>query len=145
MHASLRRRIVASAIYVFSAVASLPASGQPRTEADRVSKRGNEKISLAERAFGIHLLHTITTGKMHENVFISPVSVFLALQMVGNGAAGATRAAILKTLELRERDRATSDASTRTMQDELASDRGIKLTIANAFGPTGTLRLPPIS
>ena len=63
--------------------------------------------------------------------------------MVGDGAAGPTRAAILKTLELRERDRATSDASTRTMQNELASGRGIKLTIVNALWADRHLTLAP--
>lgn len=143
MHAQLRRKIVASAICAFSAVTSLPAGAQPRTEADRLSKRGNEEISMAERAFGIDLLRAITAGKGHDNVFISPVSVFLALQMVGDGAAGATRAAILKTLELRDRDRATSDTSTRTMQNKLASERGIKLTIADALWADRHFMLAP--
>ena len=47
------------------------------------------KIAIAaQRSFGFHLLRDIVDRKPGQNVFISPVSVFLALQMAENGAAG---------------------------------------------------------
>ncbi len=143
MHTRLRRRIAASAICAFSAAAALAAGAQPGREADRVSKRKGEEISAAERGFGIHLLRSMTAGKDRENVFISPLSVFLVLQMVGDGAAGATQAAIFKTLELGTRDQAAVDSATRRMQNELASEEDVKLTIANALWADRRFTLSP--
>ena len=67
----------------------------------------------AERAFGFQLLRDIVNHKPAENVFISPLSVFLALQMVESGAAGDTRDAMRKVLGLSDggSDRLTASAS----------------------------------
>ena len=42
----------------------------------------------AERSFGRELLRGMIASKPRENVFISPLSVFLALHMAENGAGG---------------------------------------------------------
>lgn len=88
----------------------------------------------AQNAFGLKLLAHVATERPHENVFVSPSSVFLALAMVENGAAGKTRAAIRSTLEVPAR--VSDDAmqeSTAALSKALRSHDGIELSIANAL------------
>ncbi len=75
------------------------------------------KIAVAaQRTFGLHLLREIVDRKPGQNVFISTLSVFLALQMTENGAAGATRTAMRKVLALPARDAAQLNASAAALQ-----------------------------
>jgi serine protease inhibitor len=87
----------------------------------------------AEKDFGLRLLRDIVDRKPKQNVFVSPLSVFLALQMAENGAAGATRAAMRKTLGLPAGDATESNASTSAMETQLTSQSSVTLAIANAL------------
>lgn len=59
-----------------------------------------EGLANSLRAFGLELLQKECARKPKQNIFISPLSVFLALAMTKNGAAGATERAMRKTLAL---------------------------------------------
>jgi serpin B len=62
------------------------------------------KIAVAaQRTFGLALLRDVAVRKPAQNVFLSPLSVFLALHMTENGSAGATRTAMRKALALPDR------------------------------------------
>jgi serine protease inhibitor len=87
----------------------------------------------AQRSFGLRLLREIVDRKRRQNVFVSPLSVFLALHMTENGAAGATRAAMRNTLGLPDLDAATLNASTAALQADLQSRGPGVLTVANAL------------
>jgi serine protease inhibitor len=58
-----------------------------------------QAIVSADNAFGFKLLNTVNQGEAGKNVFISPVSVSMALGMTLNGAVGATRDSMAWTLE----------------------------------------------
>ncbi|HLV81761.1 MAG TPA: serpin family protein [Chthonomonadaceae bacterium] len=60
----------------------------------------NTQLVTADNTFGLHLFAQLTRENADRNVFISPASVALALQMVYNGARGETRQAMEKTLAL---------------------------------------------
>jgi len=88
----------------------------------------------AQNAFGLKLLAQLALERRHENVFLSPSSVFLALAMAENGAAGKTRSAMRRTLG------APADVSEDAMQESAAalskalrSHAGVELWIANAL------------
>ncbi len=51
-------------------------------------------------AFGIGLLQRLASTQANDNVFISPVSIGVALAMAADGAAGSTRSGMLRTLGL---------------------------------------------
>jgi serine protease inhibitor len=92
------------------------------------------KIAVeAQRNFGLQLLREIMDSKPRENVFISPLSVFLALHMTENGAAGATRTAMRKALALPDLEPTALNASTAALQAALKSRDPNSLTIANAL------------
>ena len=54
----------------------------------------------ADNQFGISLFKEISAYQANKNVFISPVSVSMALGMTLNGANGPTKEAIQNSLEL---------------------------------------------
>jgi len=56
--------------------------------------------AAAQNTFGLRLLAALTHDTPHKNVFVSPSSVFFALDMLELGAAGQTRADIRRTLDI---------------------------------------------
>lgn len=93
----------------------------------------------AQRTFGLHLLREILDRKPHENVFISPLSIFLALHMAESGAAGTTRTAMRKALALPNLDAAALNASSAALQSLLEG----ALTVANALWADKHFHLAP--
>ena len=91
------------------------------------------KIAVtAQKSFGLQLLRDIVDREPRHNVFISPLSVFLALHMAENGAAGATLTAMRKALALPDMDAAALNDSAAALLSELKSQDPAALTIANA-------------
>jgi len=88
---------------VLLAIAVLQCSNNP-TAADRVASReltASEKLLVESNdRFGLKLFKEIVREEKDKNIFISPLSVSMALGMTYNGAAGTTREAMQKTLEL---------------------------------------------
>jgi serine protease inhibitor len=102
------------------------------------------KIAVAaERTFGLHLLRELIDRKPAQNVFISPLSVFLALHMTENGAAGTTRTAMQKTLGLPSLDAEKLNASSAALQSLLKGRDPAALTIANALWADRHFTLTP--
>ncbi len=102
------------------------------------------KIAVAaQRTFGLHLLRELIDRKPAQNVFISPLSVFLALHMTENGAAGATRTAMRKALSLPPLDAAALNASSVALQGLLKGRDPGALTIANALWADRQFTLAP--
>ncbi len=88
------------------------------------------KIAVAaQRTFGLNLLRGLVARKAGENVFISPISVFLALQMTADGAAGSTLTAMRKALALPNLPATEIDASSAALQNALKA----RVTIASAL------------
>src|SRR5271154_661969 len=63
-------------------------------------------IRSAIQAFGLELLREECAAKPRKNIFVSPMSVYLALAMVENGAGGETKRAMRRVL------RTAADAET---------------------------------
>jgi serpin B len=97
----------------------------------------------AQKSFGVHLLRDMVEHAPGRNVFMSPLSVFLALQMTENGAAGATRAAMRKALELPDLEAATLNGAAAALMSVLKTRSGAGLLIANALWADGHYPLAP--
>jgi len=89
------RRITWAAIAV--GLSALTASGQD-TRADRAVPEDVKTASAAMNEFGLKLISNLSASQPHKNVFISPMSVFIALAMTEKGATGKTLTAIRQTL-----------------------------------------------
>jgi serine protease inhibitor len=81
-------------------------------------------------AFGIGLLQRLSTQSRDENVFISPVSLGVALAMTADGAAGATRAALLAGLHVQTADPSDANAA---LIESLKSNRDAEVALADAI------------
>ncbi len=64
------------------------------------SGQAQDDVARADNAFGLKLLPAVYGQADGENIFISPLSIALALGMAYNGAAGATAEAMREALEL---------------------------------------------
>ena len=80
--------------------------------------------------FGIALLQKLAPQAKNQNVFISPLSVGMALAMAADGARGRTRAAIAKTLGVSGSSLAPANAS---LMAALASNHDAQVAVANAL------------
>src|ERR1700674_3588575 len=64
------------------------------------SKSLTDGAEYSLQSFGLALLQQESSVRLKLNIFISPLSIFLALAMTENGAAGETKAAMRKVLAL---------------------------------------------
>lgn len=88
----------------------------------------------ADNAFGVKLFHELSRAAPDANLFISPLSVSMALGMTLNGAGGDTRAAMETTLELAGLSMDEVNASYRTLIDLFTTlDEHVVFDIANAI------------
>lgn len=92
------------------------------------------KLVTANTGFGFNLFRKLEQTDPGQNVFISPASVAMALAMTYNGADGATKEAMAKTLglqgmSLEEVNRANADLKT-ILENP---DPGVQITIANSL------------
>lgn len=78
-----------------------PGTPAPITQLPRELTAGESQLVAADNRFAFDLFRTIVARLgADSNLFISPVSVGMALGMTVNGAAGATRDSMLAALEL---------------------------------------------
>ena len=63
-------------------------------------KRASAKLISVNTGFGFRLLSELAQQDADKNIFISPLSIEIALAMTYNGAEGETQQAMAKTLEL---------------------------------------------
>ena len=98
-------------------------------------RQADSKIAVAaQNRFGLRLLELEAARNREKNLFLSPLSVFLALAMTEAGAAGKTRAAMRHALSVPEAasDQELETAASALMHD-LQAQRDVVLTIANAL------------
>ena len=81
-------------------------------------------------AFGITALQRLGAESKNQNVFISPVSIGVALAMASDGAKGATREEILETLGMAG---AKVDDVNSAITAELSQNTDAQVGIANAL------------
>ena len=101
------------------------------------------RLAGANTGFAFDLLKQIVKEKPDANVFISPFSVSTVLQMVGNGAAGETKAemqAVLKTAGLPADSR---NAACRDLNRSLTSLPDVALNLANSIWYQKEIQLTP--
>jgi serpin B len=90
-------------------------------------------VAAADNAFGLNLLHALDPDSA-ANVAISPTSIALVLQIVYNGARGATRQAMSRVLRLGSLSARDINFDNLALLASLKDpDSQVKLTIANSL------------
>src|SRR5579862_5134016 len=117
----------------------LLASSDPALPAERATMP-----ATAVNSFGLNLLADLAARQKHKNVFLLPLSVFMALAMTESGAAGQTRTAMRQALAVPaglSEDALHSSAS--ALLQSLQAQKGVDLFIANALWSDPRLPLAP--
>ena len=90
-------------------------------------------IVTADNTFGVNLFQNLYSGAPG-NVAIAPISVAMALQIVYNGAGGATQQGMAQTLQLGSMSTADLNNDNAALQGSLMNpDPLVNLTIANSL------------
>ncbi len=93
-----------------------------------------QPIITANTRFGLKLFSRIYQQEKDKNIFISPLSLTLALQMLNGGATGATHEAIASVLETPGIEQSQIDSTLSALQTYLQEmDSEVELAIANSF------------
>lgn len=91
-------------------------------------------VPHAIQSFGMELLRQECAARPEQNVFVSPLSVFLALAMAENGAGGETKAAMRRVLRVPpEVEAGKVNEEAKRLSALLQSKGGIELSIGNAL------------
>jgi serine protease inhibitor len=134
-------------------VRSAPQAQSPATSRVKPVAASREEPAMAEKSgisaaalsrFGMKMTSGLAAKRKHENVFISPLSLFMALAMTENGAAGSTRAAMREALNVpanvsEEHLHESASALLKTLH----AQKGIDLSIASALWSDRSLPLAP--
>lgn len=93
-----------------------------------------EDVITAQNRFGLALLRELSASAPDESIFISPLSVHMALSMAYNGAEGATADEMGQALHLATLARDRLNLAVRTQLAYFADeDLGVKLNVANGL------------
>ena len=91
-------------------------------------------IVNANNTLGFQLLKQMRTTDTGKNVFISPVSIALCMEILYNGAAGSTQAAMAQALDLGTLSTTDLNNDNADLQASLvSSDPAVQLNVANSF------------
>ena len=91
-------------------------------------------IVEADNVFGFNVFNQLHAAEPEENLFISPLSISMALGMTLNGADGDTRAQMEQTLQKQGLSQETINASYRSLIDLLTQlDPKVTMNIANSI------------
>jgi serine protease inhibitor len=92
-----------------------------------------QAVAQADNSFGFDLLQQIYAESPDENIFISPLSIALLLQMLHSGAGGETATEIAQVLYVDDLDPATLSSGVTHLQAMLQATPDIELLIANSL------------
>jgi serine protease inhibitor len=110
-------------------------SGVPAFLWAQVSQeRFAENLGRSYNHFGFKLFHKLLPGDLNKNIFMSPTSVAIALTMTYQGAAGDTRQAMARTLEIQGVDLEEVNRASAGLKKMLSNpDPQLQLSIANSL------------
>ncbi len=91
-------------------------------------------VASANTRFGFKLLQDLREREPGGNIFISPLSISIALTMTYNGAVGETERAMAEVLEIDALDLSTINQSNKALRDSLENpDPKVEISIANSI------------
>ena len=132
-------RMTTRLFFILAATATVACSREPGlgpiTQLPRDLTAGERQLVAANNRFAFAFFGALARQQpADDNVFVSPVSVAMALGMTVNGAGGATRDAMLAALQLGGLPMAEVNAGYRGVIDLLRGlDPRVALTLANSI------------
>ncbi len=129
------RKIISALIIaslIMMGVSSCRASTEPNKgyDMDLISR----SITLSNVDFAFDILKELNKEDLHQNIFISPLSISTALTMTYNGAVGETQAQMEKALRYEGMDKNKVNATYKNLTTYLSQvDEKVDLTISNSI------------
>ena len=125
--------------------ASFAASDARARPSPQISNQvANEKLVTANTKLTFKLFSEILKKQHSENIFISPASLAIALNIVYNGAGGETQEAIAKTLELQGTNLQEINQANADLKASLNNpDPKVQLSIANSLWTKESIPFKP--
>lgn len=118
--------------FAFTQCLDNPVSPEERNPSQLTMAERN--VTQSDNNFGFKLLKEIVTEEENENIFISPLSVSMALGMTYNGANGSTQKAMQETLGLSGLTLQEVNESYKSLIELLTElDPEVKFQIANSI------------
>jgi len=112
----------------------------PITDLPRQLSVAEGELIEADNTFAFKLFKEINEQQGDENIFVSPLSVAMALGMTYNGAAGSTQQAMQEVLELQGMDLQEVNESYRSLINLLQDlDQQVEFTLANSIWYRNTM------
>ncbi len=135
MRTTIRRRLVLLALAALPAACGEPPTTPIITALPRALTAGERQLVAANNRFAFAFFGALARSHAaDDNLFVSPVSVAMALGMTVNGAAGATRDSMLHALQLSGLPMADVNRGYRGVIDLLRGlDPGVEFTLANSI------------
>jgi len=124
--------LISGLIYIYCSENNPAGPGEPGLP--RMLTKSEADLIFSDNKFGFKLFKEIVYYDRDKNVFISPLSVGLALGMTYNGAGGSTREAMYATLELQDLTlQEVNEAYQSLMELLLNLDPKVQFEIANSI------------
>ena len=121
-----------------------PVANEPNLPDLRPVSSTAETLVETSNSFAIDLFRSIHQQKSEENIFISPLSVDIALHMAANGASGETKEVMKKTLGVADlSDEEVNGAAESLIEQLLNMDQEVAVAIANAIWFRDAFTLQP--
>lgn len=135
MRALIRAMLPLAAALLAGGCREAAVTGPGTTRLPRALTGGEQQLVAASNAFAFKLYGAMAAGEAPDtNIFISPLSVGMALGMTVNGAAGATRDSMLAALQLGGLPMDAVNGGYRSVIDLLRGlDPGVAFTLANSI------------
>lgn len=110
-----------------------PESDRPISRLPRALSAAEERVIGTSNGFAFDLLRAVNADEAGENMFLSPLSVSMALGMTMNGAADSTLAEMRATLDFGDLSLDEVNGSYRDLIDLLLGlDRATRIELANS-------------
>ena len=135
-------------LLVLLCLLGFPDSGSTNTIIDDVLDPIDDpdvsSVASANTRFGFKLLQDLRERDPGGNIFISPLSISIALTMTYNGAVGETERTMAEVLEIDALDLSTINRSNKALRDSLEDpDPKVEISIANSiWSPQGVVFNP---
>lgn len=130
----LRTSIVLVLIFGFTLAGCDLLEGSHKDDPVRALTAQEKKIVESETTFGLQLFRAVAEEEPHSNVFLSPLSVSMALGMTMNGADSTTYDAMKQTLGVGALSEPEINEAYRTLIDLLtALDSKVTFQVANSI------------
>ena len=120
----------------FTACVNDAAHDTPRDTLPRELTASEQKVISSAGSFSYRIFRETVAAEEKENMFISPLSISMALGMTVNGAAGETRESMLETLGMSQMELNEINEAYRGLIELLVNlDPKVKMKIANSIPP----------